>query len=1123
MNVVVTSNSSVRNSLSIAAGIALMAAALPASGSAVKAREEIVTLPTYLAAPADKNPRFYSGRTYQGAKATFYPYPVSDQMTERREDRKYKALALENKYVEFSVLPELGGRIFTAVDKGNNYDFFYRQHVIKPALIGMLGAWISGGVEYNVPHHHRASSFMPVDHTIVEEPDGSKTIWVGETELRHRLRWILGMTLRPDRSYIEMTVKIFNRTAEAQSFLFWINPAVHANTNYQVLFPPSTEWAVQHGKPEFASWPMARQVYGGTDYTRGVDISWWKNHPSPVSFFAWHCEEDFFGGYDHGRQAGVVQISNHHVSPGKKFFEWGNGPEGEMWTKILSDQDGPYLELMAGSYSDNQPDYSWCEPGEVKVFKHYWYPVRQLGGVKNANTEAAVNLEVTNGIANVAFNTTARHGDALVTLKAGERVFFEKELLIAPDEPFAERIPVPAGSPPESVAASLSVDGRELVSYKPTKPEGAPMPEPAKRPIAPKDIATAEELYLTGLRIEQLYSPAFDPVPYYMEALKRDSGDYRANTALASLYCRQGRFDEAEPLLRAAIDRATKNYIRSKDCEAQYYLGVVLRTQGKNRAARDAFYRAIWDQAWQTAGYAALAELACAQGNFNEALELVERSLGAGVLNTRANELRISLFRKQGKQAEATTASKQLLATDPLNPRALHELVLMARARGKKAESEVAELNRTMRGEVTSYLELAIDYASAGLYPEAIDVLETFQGVAIEPNSINPLVLYYLGAYRDKAGQAEKALAEYKKAAEMPADYCFPHQHEAAPILRRAIEANPQDGRALLYLGNLLFDHQPDKAIAAWEKAVQLEPKSGLVQRNLGLARAQAQKDLPGAIACLEKAVTLNADDSRLLYELDVIYEANGTPLEKRLDLLEQRQQTVSKRDDTLTRRVILLTASGKVDAAMRILREHHFHNWEGNSGLHDVYVDACFRSGTLRLRSGKTADALEDFQAALLYPANQEVGKGRREQRVAQSQYLIGVALEKQGNMTNAQAAFTRAAGAREGGTSEVQYYKGLALQRTGKADEAEKLFSSLVRQGEEELSRETEAVDYFAKFGEKRAERLRHAQGHFAAGLGALGLGKKEEAQNRFKKALELHPAHLGAISFLEECTGQ
>ncbi len=351
----------------------------------VRLWETNLVIPTYLAAPPSPVPRFYEGRTYQGAKATFYPYPVQDVLTDVKSNVTYKALFLENDYLQICVLPELGGRIFSAVDKTDGYDFFYRQHVIKPALIGMLGAWISGGVEWNVPHHHRATSFSPVDYTTQTNADGSATIWVGEIELRHRMKWLVGMTLYPDRSYLELTCKMFNRTPFAWPMLFWINAAVHANTNYQVIFPPSTEWAAQHAKPAFANWPIAHQIYGGTDYRRGVDISWWKNHPNPVSFFAWNYEDDWFGGYDHGKEAGVIQVSDHNVAPGKKFFEWGNGPQGEMWSQILTDDDGPYLELMAGAWSDNQPDYSWIQPGETREWKHWWYPIRNLGGVKAAH------------------------------------------------------------------------------------------------------------------------------------------------------------------------------------------------------------------------------------------------------------------------------------------------------------------------------------------------------------------------------------------------------------------------------------------------------------------------------------------------------------------------------------------------------------------------------------------------------------------------------------------------------------------------------------------------------------------------------------------------------------------
>ena len=396
-------------------GLAVSASGF-AAGSPVLRWETNLVIPTYLAAPPSAVPRFYEGRTYQGARAPFYPYPVQDVLTDVKSNVTYKALFLENQYVQICVLPELGGRIFSAVDKANGYDFFYRQHVIKPALIGMLGAWISGGVEWNVPHHHRATNFSPVDYTTTTNVDGSATIWVGEIELRSRMKWLVGMTLYPDRSCLELNCKMINRTPFAQPMLFWINAAVHANENYQVIFPPDVEWAAQHSKPEFASWPVARQNYGGTDYTRGVDISWWKNNPNPVSFFCFESGQDFFGGYDYGKEAGVLHIADRHVVPGKKFFEWGNGPEGEMWSKILTDDDGPYLELMAGAWSDNQPDYSWIQPGETREWQHWWYPVRNLGGVKAATRDAAVNLEVTNRVAKIAVNVTREVKAAKVQL-----------------------------------------------------------------------------------------------------------------------------------------------------------------------------------------------------------------------------------------------------------------------------------------------------------------------------------------------------------------------------------------------------------------------------------------------------------------------------------------------------------------------------------------------------------------------------------------------------------------------------------------------------------------------------------------------------------------------------------
>src|SRR5512137_1681083 len=434
----------------------------------VRAWEDTIVLPTYEIGPSEPNPIFYSGRAYQSAKGPIYPYPLLDKLTDVKRDKTYRILTLENEYVRIGVLPEIGGRIFEAVDKTNGYDFVYRQHVIKPALIGMLGAWISGGVEWNIPHHHRATSFMPVDSLInkAENSQGFATIWVGEIELRHRMKWLVGLTLRPGSSVLEVTTKILNRTPFAHSMLAFANVAVHANDNYQVLFPPSTEIATFHGKNQFSRWPLSTEVFNGQDYTRGVDVSWWKSHVTPTSFFAFDAEEDFLGGYDHGRKAGVVFVGDHNVVPGKKLWTWGTGSEGKTWERILTDSDGPYLELMVGAWSDNQPDYSWIKPGEERAVTQFWYPIRGLGGLKSANREAACNLELENGRARIAVHATSERKSARCVLTSGDKVLFEDTFDIGPAAPYGKSVEIGSGIGPETLGLALfDANGKELLRH----------------------------------------------------------------------------------------------------------------------------------------------------------------------------------------------------------------------------------------------------------------------------------------------------------------------------------------------------------------------------------------------------------------------------------------------------------------------------------------------------------------------------------------------------------------------------------------------------------------------------------------------------------------------------------
>ncbi len=1094
--------------------------------------EEQLIVPTYQVGPADPNPIFYEGRGYQGAKGPVYPYAMLDRLTDVKQEKAYRAVYLENRYIKLCVLPEIGGRIFAGLDKTNGYDFIYRQHVIKPALIGMLGAWISGGVEWNIPHHHRPTTFMPADYCLTGQPGRPKTLWIGEIERRHRMKWIVGLTVYPDRSYLEVTTRIFNRTPYAHSFLCFTNVAVSVNDDYQVIFPPGAEWGTQHAKCEFIRWPMAGGVYAGVDYSKlpaagrvpaGVDVSWWRNHPSPLSIFAWNYQDDFFGGYDHGKQAGILHVAEHRSVPGKKFFTFGNGPRGWMWDKILTDADGPYLELMAGAYSDNQPDYSWIQPHEMKTATQHWYPIRELGGACKANRDAAVNLSVEPGKhARLAFNATAEHSDAEVVLQVGRGILFRQKIAIGPDRPFARELALPVSAKPEDLqAALLDSAGRELISYQPAPRKGAPMPELVQPPPPPEQIPTNEELYLAGLRLEQFHSPAMEPYPYYEEALRRDGEDSRVNIALGILYCKRGMYAQAEERLRSAVRRLTRNHTSPKDGEALYYLGLALRARGDSSAAKDALGKAVWSFAWRAAGHYALAEMALCEGDPGSAMRHVEECIACNALDTAAAGLKAALLRKSLRFEEAAQVAAAALALDPLDFRARMERVLALGRAGKneQARRESDDLASLMGGQVQSYLELACDYERCGLWDEATEVLTRWLDQLPAGRDAYPMVHYALGYYHEKKGQGQEAAKHYRLAKLAPADYCFPFRLEAAEWLRAAIRHDPADSRAPYYLGNLLFDHQPTEAIQAWEQSRRLDGSFATVHRNLGLAYARIEKDYPKAIASLKQAIACSpgpGGDARLYAEMDRLMEAEGLPHRERLSRLEQHHEVVVQRDDALLREIRLHVFVGQYDRAIELLEDHHFHIWEGAEGrVHDAYVDAHLLKGRQLLAAGHGADALGHYQAALEYPDRFEMGAPYDGGRAPEAQYLIGTAWEALGQAEKAHSAFQLAV-ERERRESYLSFYQGLAYRKLGREIEAAERFRELTRLGDEMRAGE-KGTDFFEKFGARQTESVRQAEAHYLRGLGLQGSGDPAGAKREFTEAIRLNVNHLGARTML------
>lgn len=616
--------------------------------------KEKIILPTYEVGKPEKNPVFIEKRVYQGSNGSVYPYPVIEKIADEKTNKEYQAVYLENEFVKIMILPELGGRVHMAYDKTKERHFVYYNQVVKPALVGLTGPWISGGIEFNWPQHHRPTTFDPVDFTIEEHEDGSATIWCSEVERMFRTKGMAGFRLYPDKAYLEIRAQLYNRTSFPQTFLWWANPAVKVNDDYQSVFPPDVNAVFDHGKRDVSSFPIAKGTYYKVDYSPGTDISRYKNIPVPTSYMAIASKYNFVGGYENDSKGGLLHVANHHVSPGKKQWTWGHGDFGRAWDRNLTDEDGPYIELMCGVYTDNQPDFTWIMPGEQKEFTQYFMPYRDLGVVKNATKNAMVNLESIDNKLVIKAYTTGVYPKTTVTLKNNDIVLLQKQYDASPKNSFEETIDFEHNASLEGLSISVTdADDKVLVDWIYEGQNEDEIPEAAKPALAPQDIENNEQLFLTAQHLEQYRHATYSPIPYYEEALKRDSGDIRSNNAMGLWLMRRAKFTEAEPYFRAAIKTLTQRNPNPYDGEAYFNLGLCLKYQNKNKEAYDAFYKSTWNAALQNQGYFYVAQLDALNGDFELALEHIQKAISKNTEDHKALHLQVAFLRKLNQKEKA--------------------------------------------------------------------------------------------------------------------------------------------------------------------------------------------------------------------------------------------------------------------------------------------------------------------------------------------------------------------------------------------------------------------------------------------------------------------------------------
>jgi len=1172
----------------------------PNKAARVLVRVTEIVLPTYLPAAPDKNPMFLEKRVYQGSSGKVYPLPFTDRIAEAPVDRKWRAVWIENEFLRVLVLPEIGGRIHAILDKTNGYDLIYNQHVIKPALVGLAGPWISGGIEFNWPQHHRPATFLPVNHEIEKHSDGSVTVWCSDHDPMARMKGMHGVCLHPGKAYVELKVRAYNRTPLTQTFLWWANVATRVHEAYQSFFPPDVYYIADHARRSMSEYPLAEGSYYGVNYGKrgraGIpqrevpsqfvppqvpsqfvpphcrngsqtsklkspipdyapnDLSFYANIPTPCSYMCMGSQEDFFGGYDYIAQAGIIHVANHHVSPGKKQWTWGNQEFGYAWDRNLTERDakgefGPYIEIMAGVYTDNQPDFSFLRPGETKTWSQYWYPIQQIGPAQHANLKAAVSLKWANGRIHLGVSVTEKIQGAKLSLRAGDKKLLAATRNLAPSFPFVTSVSLPGGVQETDLLLRLTdSSGQEIISYQPKARAKGKVPPPATEALAPQDIESADELFITGLHLDQYRHATRCATLYWREALRRDPLDARCNNALGLWHYKRGEVAVAEKHFRAAIKRLTRRNANPADGEPFYHLGLTLRQLCRDHEAYAALYKATWNQAWAAAGYHALAEIDCTQGRWAMALDHLNHSLRFDTDNLRARNLKTTVLRRLKRTAEAGAILRQTLALDPLDWWARH-------LRGDE-----------LKCDLQARLDLAHDFARAGLVAEAIELLRAaarFNGHNPNEyrNGVNgalpdqgwgalPLVQYTLGWLEQKRGNDKVALNHFKAAAGLPADYCFPARLEEIAIFEAAICANPRDAKAPYYLGNLLYDkRRHGEAIAFWEMSAMLDPRFSIVWRNLGIGYFNIHRKPAKARAAYDRAFAANPDDARLLYERDQLWKRLGEKPAKRLRELELHMDLVRKRDDLSVEICALYNQTGRHDEALSLVSSRNFQPWEGGEGGPlGQWVRSHLALGRFALSAGEARSprrvvtdrneigtlaltrAVEHFSSALTAPKNLGESKHLLANQ-SDIHYWLGCALAASGDVKQARQHW-RAAATFKGdfqemsarAFSEITYYSALAWEKLGRSAKAKQLYRDLLANAQR-LQKSTAKIDYFATslptmlLFDEDIQFRQETTALFIQAQARLGLGQTRLAMKLLAQVLRRDPSHALAADLQGE----
>lgn len=691
----------------------------------------------------------------------YYPYFRFDGFSDKKVDRKWKTVNLENEYIRVTLFPEIGGKIWGAVDKTSGKEFIYYNHVVKFRDIAMRGPWVSGGIEYNFGIiGHAPTSATPVDYLTRTKPDGSVSCYISAIDLITRTTWMVEVNVPKDKAYFTTHTTWFNSSPVDQPYYQWMNAGYKAAGEVQFCYPGNHY--IGHGG-ELHSFPKDEE---------GRDISWYKNNAfgGSKSYHILGYYNDFYGAYWHQDDFGSVHHADYDQKLGMKIFLWSQARDGAIWEDLLTDTDGQYVELQSGRMY-NQPatnssrtpfKHMAFQPGATDEWTEYWYPVKGTKGMVKGGRIGALNVIRENDSLKLYFSPSGELSET-IRLYADEKEVFSALLQAKALQTWTKSLPLTG----QLAKGKLKVViGNQQLVYSESEVDQL-ITRPKELP-EDFDWNSVYGLYTRGEQWmnQKIYGKAETDLK---AALTKDPYFAPAVVRLASLYYRQGRYEESLDLCRRALS------LDAYDGEANYVYGLCNIRLDRYTDAKDGFSVASYVPAFRTAAYAKLAAVYMRESNWKKAIWYADKSLQYNTGNLEALQELLVCYRKSGEGAKAIALQKQLADQFPLNHIVRYEGGLLQPK--VHAETDFSSLIRNELPEET-YMELAGWYVSVGCEDEAIGLL------SFVPDY--PIACYERAWLLQKKGEVAAALDLLERADGLSPEQVFPFRPENLEALQWA-------------------------------------------------------------------------------------------------------------------------------------------------------------------------------------------------------------------------------------------------------------------------------------------------------------------------------------------------